>query len=179
MKQFNQNLKWARANSVAMCISVWLITIIQRFHTSIFFPSNFASYRIFPFQNINSLDEDCLKHLLEEAISYKGPKDKENKSETFKVRREHMPLRHFCQSIYATNVLAGVKFNWPRCCWCASMVVVVVVFLYAQKLLQTVEQEDKERTGAFLSARQYRGNSRRHGYPNRYILIDFIPLQFN
>lgn len=37
------------------------------------------------FQNIKNLDDDALKSLLDEAISYKGPKDKENKSEIFKV----------------------------------------------------------------------------------------------
>lgn len=31
------------------------------------------------------LDESELKNLLDEAYSYKGPKDKENKSEIFKV----------------------------------------------------------------------------------------------
>lgn len=35
-------------------------------------------------QNLD-LDDAELKNLLEEAYSYKGPKDKENKSETFKV----------------------------------------------------------------------------------------------
>lgn len=40
----------------------------------------------FIFQNIKLLDDDQLKNLLDEAISYKGPKDKENKSEIFKVR---------------------------------------------------------------------------------------------
>lgn len=37
-------------------------------------------------QNLKNLDDDALKSLLDEAISYKGPKDKENKSEIFKVR---------------------------------------------------------------------------------------------
>lgn len=32
------------------------------------------------------LDDTELKNLLDEAYSYKGPKDKENKSEIFKVR---------------------------------------------------------------------------------------------
>lgn len=42
-----------------------------------------TSYR-FLLQNFD-LDESELKNLLDEAYSYKGPKDKENKSEIFKV----------------------------------------------------------------------------------------------
>lgn len=37
-------------------------------------------------KNFNSYDDDELRNLLEEAVSYKGPKDKENKSDVFKVR---------------------------------------------------------------------------------------------
>lgn len=44
----------------------------------------FCCYCFCCLQNLD-LDESELKNLLEEAYSYKGPKDKENKSETFKV----------------------------------------------------------------------------------------------
>lgn len=42
---------------------------------------------LFLFQNLGNWDDTELKKLLDEAITYKRPKDREHKSETFKVTR--------------------------------------------------------------------------------------------
>lgn len=44
----------------------------------------FTNFIDFFLQNLD-LDDNELKNLLDEAYSYKGPKDKENKSDIFKV----------------------------------------------------------------------------------------------
>lgn len=59
---------------------------------------------IFHPQNLD-LDDTELKNLLDEAYSYKGPKDKENKSEIFKVR----PKR--CQYHLITSILEPISLN--------------------------------------------------------------------
>lgn len=113
-----------------------------------------ATFHWISLQNFD-LDECELKNLLDEAYSYKGPKDKENKSEIFKV----------CIIMHSEiSVISFERIFLQRKCSNSmnTFLIAYPIIQLMQELLHKAELEDQKRDSSFFSSSQFRGNNRRH-----------------
>lgn len=98
-------------------------------------------------QNLGNWDDGELKKLLDEAFTYKRPKDREHKSETFRVSRR--------SSVFFIFAI----FNYYFFFLCSTN----------QELLQHAELEDQARADCFINCVSLRGgaNHRHHHRSNQ------------